>query len=323
MPELPEVECIRRGLQALAVGRVIHRFEVRRDDFVRGERSLVEHFSGATLSATHRHGKQIALETSGAHFSPCFCMHLGMSGSVRFTPGITPGITPEVTPGITPEIGAGTSSDTAPETATGPSLGRFLRTGPSFDDPHVHAVLHFEDGSKLEFRDPRRFGGIWVYPRMDVLRQERWQALGPDAMHITTRQLHDRLAQTKRAIKAALLDQAIIAGLGNIYVDEALFVAAVHPLVASNRLSRENVRRLVKAVRLVLNRAIDSGGSTLRDYVAVTGLAGDYQHFHQVYGRAGQPCLKCGRPLASLKVAGRTTVVCAHCQKFRHRLRRS
>lgn len=171
----------------------------------------------------------------------------------------------------------------------------------------------------LCFRDPRRFGGVSWWPSMDALRREGWGDLGPDALAIKGAELEGRLAGI-RAIKAVLLDQAVLAGVGNIYADEALFAAGIHPKRRACSIRPDECMRLARALRDVLARAVRGNGSTLRDHVGVGGDPGAAQHAHRAYGRAGQPCTRCADPMASGQVGGRTTVWCVRCQP-RARLR--
>ncbi len=180
--------------------------------------------------------------------------------------------------------------------------------------PHCHITWRFAGGHCLTFRDPRRFGGIWTFPSAAALVDERWSRLGPDALTITPTALRRALSRTRRALKAAMLDQAVLAGLGNIYVDELLFDASLHPLTQACSLTGEDCRRLVRRMRLLLRRAIAQGGSTLRDHRRADGRPGAYQQRHRVYGRAGEPCVRCGRTLQRLLVAARGTTFCPHCQ---------
>jgi formamidopyrimidine-DNA glycosylase len=174
-------------------------------------------------------------------------------------------------------------------------------------------VWRLDDGSRLLFRDPRRFGGLWALPTRGAL-DRRWATLGPDALSINARSLGNRLDTTTRDLKAALLDQGVVAGLGNIYVDEALFLARLHPLTPASSHSRSEVGRLATAIRTILRRAISDGGSTLRDYVDAQGRPGRRQLSHAVYARAGKPCIRCSATLIGSRVAQRGTVICPQCQ---------
>ena len=276
MPELPEVENLRQSLASLVLGQRVRAVEVRRDDYTHGNPTALV---GGTVSALHRHGKQLALTTNEA--GPSLVIHLGMSGQLRFHPS---------TRRRQPVIGS-------PKPATS----------------HDHLAIRLDAGN-LMLHDPRRFGGAWAYPSLDALRRDRWSRLGPDALTITADQLHAALRRTRRHLKAALLDQSLIAGLGNIYVDELLFQTRLSPLTRSHRLSRHDTEALTDAIPDLLLQAIAAGGSSLRDYVDANGEPGGFQSRHNVYGRHGQPCKACSTPLIHGVVAGRSTVVCPACQ---------
>ena len=183
---------------------------------------------------------------------------------------------------------------------------------------HVHCIwqLVCDRGDvQLLFRDPRRFGGIWIFDAYESLCDQRLQQLGPDALAITAAHLHRALSGTTRPIKSALLDQTVLAGVGNIYADESLFLARVHPLSCTRSIPRAAITILARSIRSVLKRAIRAGGSSIRDYVDGNGEAGDFAIRHHVYGRGGEPCIRCGKALARTTVAQRTTVFCAGCQR--------
>jgi formamidopyrimidine-DNA glycosylase len=166
---------------------------------------------------------------------------------------------------------------------------------------------------EMRFRDARRFGGIfWLGSR----RAEDG-SIGPEPFVMRGAALAARLARTKRAIKNVLLDQSVIAGLGNIYADEALFEAAIHPLHRADWLNGEQVRRLNRAIKLTLRRALRDRGSTLRDYVDANGASGGFQKLHRVYGRAGKPCVRCHRAIARLVLGVRSCHFCPNCQRRR------
>jgi len=272
MPELPEVEAVRRGLERAVVGPAVTAVEVRRPDIVVGPCDHTNLLGHTHVETAIRHGKQLALVgVSGA----VVCVHLGMSGSLTFV------------------------GDPA------------ARPAP----PHTHVVWRLAGGGELRFADPRRFGGVWVFHNVEQLWKQRWAFLGPDALQITPGRLGEGLSRTRRGLKAALLDQALIAGLGNIYVDELLFACGLHPLVPAHQVNPAQLPGVVRRMRRLLGRAIEAGGSSLRDYRDADGRPGSYQRSHKVYGRAGLPCARCGRSLASAPVAGRTTVWCPACQR--------
>jgi formamidopyrimidine-DNA glycosylase len=277
VPELPEVEALRRSLVDRLLGRTVTAVHVARRDVIAGPSDDSALLVGRPIAELRRHGKQLALigQPHRSPYGPAVCIHLGMSGSVTHT--------------------------TAP---TRPPR------------PHTHVTWTLDDGSQLRFADARRFGGLWTFPDRPTLERDRWARLGPDALRITPRKLARGLSGTSRALKAALLDQTLLAGLGNIYVDELLFRQRLHPLTPAPVVGGDpaRVRRLVHTMRRLLRTAADRGGSSLRDYINGQGLAGQYQRAHRVYGRAGLPCTRCRAPLAADLVAGRTTVWCPSCQ---------
>ncbi|MEM9374395.1 MAG: bifunctional DNA-formamidopyrimidine glycosylase/DNA-(apurinic or apyrimidinic site) lyase [Planctomycetota bacterium] len=275
MPELPEVETVRQGIEPL-VGVPIERVRVARRDVVRGldgeRRGGIETASllaGGAIARTRRHGKQLALiGTSGA----CVLVHLGMSGQLLVL-----------------------------------DHGGRVRGG------HAHVSWTARGGRRLVFRDPRRFGGVWLLPDENAL-DARWATLGPDAMSVTGVILATSLARSRRAVKAGLLDQGSIAGVGNIYADEALFDAGIDPRRSCDSLAGDDWERLAGSLVRVLNDGLRLGGATLRDYRRPDGSVGRGTRGHRVYGRANQDCVRCGQELAQAQVAQRTTVWCPRCQ---------
>jgi len=283
LPELPEIDHLRQSLEPLLVGSVVCRVKLTRPDIVRTGRSRrpdarVRRSSllmGERIERLVRHGKELAIVSRGG---ASVCVHLGMSGQLWHCPP-----------------------------------GERLRRR-----DHVHCVWHLaKEGAgrgRLVFRDPRRFGGLWCYASFDDLKASRWTRLGPDALRIDTRILRKVLAGTRRSIKATLLDQGVLAGIGNIYADEILFAAGIHPQSGASLLPPDRYRRLANEIRRVLTEALESGGSTIRDYVDGRGMAGSYALRHRVYGRAGRPCTACGQELRGITEAQRATVLCPGCQ---------
>ncbi len=175
--------------------------------------------------------------------------------------------------------------------------------------PHTHLEIDL-GRERLRFRDPRRFGGIWWLGR-ETLPDA---GMGPEPLKLRPAQLFRRLHATTRAVKNALLDQTVVAGLGNIYVDEALFAASIHPLSAANELKPAQVAKLNRAIKTTLNRALRHRGSTLRDYMDADGASGGFQKLHRVYDRTGKPCRKCRTPIERIVLGGRSTHFCPICQ---------
>ncbi|MEM9347025.1 MAG: bifunctional DNA-formamidopyrimidine glycosylase/DNA-(apurinic or apyrimidinic site) lyase [Planctomycetota bacterium] len=286
MPELPEVECVRLSLERLVMGRRVTSVRVMRADVITGSVSPAALLVGDRVSEVVRHGKQLALVGSGGG---CVSVHLGMSGQLCV-------------------VGLGEPAGTTKQRTTSMS---------GSDWPaHTHVVWYLDGGHAIRFTDPRRFGGVWTFDKLNQLINARWSRLGPDALTITPSQLGKGLSKTRRALKAALLDQHVVAGLGNIYVDELLFKAKLHPRLPADRLDRTLVPGLVRRMKTLLNGAILRGGSSLRDYVDADNQRGSQQEHHRVYGRAGLRCTRrgCDSRIETDQVAGRTTAWCPACQ---------
>ncbi len=179
---------------------------------------------------------------------------------------------------------------------------------------HTHLIISFSHDAvnHLRFRDPRRFGGVWW------LGQDPSDGtMGPEPLNLRTRTLAMALARTRRAVKNALMDQTVVAGLGNIYVDESLFHARIHPLTVASELTSRQVTDLNRSIKLTLNKAIKHRGSTLRDYFDADGNPGGFQKLHAVYDRAGKDCRRCKTPIERFVLGGRSTHFCPECQRSR------
>ncbi|MBZ5635497.1 MAG: bifunctional DNA-formamidopyrimidine glycosylase/DNA-(apurinic or apyrimidinic site) lyase [Acidobacteriia bacterium] len=185
--------------------------------------------------------------------------------------------------------------------------GKLLMEGEAGE--HTHGVFNLDDG-RLLYHDPRQFGRIEWSPGTP----QRVARLGPEPLEISFEEFRARLKRKTR-MKALLLNQAFLAGLGNIYADESLFAAGIHPLAVADRLSKTRAEKLYQAIRGILTHAIQLGGSSISDYVNARGERGWFQMEHRVYGREGQPCANCGRPIRKILVAQRGTHYCPHCQK--------
>lgn len=283
MPELPEVESVRRSLEPRLVGARIESVVVVRADVVTGPSpgglcAAVDLLEKDVVARLERRGKQLALIGRSGRV---VVVQLGMSGQLVFGDRV---------------FGGG-----------GGALAKEAR--------HVHAVWRTRAG-ELWFRDPRRFGGITALADERSLRT-RWQALGPDGLSVSGDDLCRALGASRRAVKAGLLDQSAVAGIGNIYADEALFMAGIAPRRLCTRVRESEWDRLAEALRETLRNAIAHGGSTLRDYVDGNGQPGAYRSLHVVYGRGGEPCVRCGRVLSAAVIAQRTTVWCKSCQRMK------
>ncbi len=183
-------------------------------------------------------------------------------------------------------------------------------------DKHTHVIWTLaSSGKQLRYRDVRKFGFLLCSSETAPSEIPVLKDLGPDPFEISAAQFARILKQKKRALKPLLLDQTVISGLGNIYVDESLHLAGIHPLTKAGTLSPPEAKKLHHIIRKVLRRAIRSKGSTLRDFRRPDGKAGSYQNRHQVYGREDEPCLSCGRPIKKIRVGGRGTHFCPSCQR--------
>ena len=301
MPELPEVECVRLSLERLVVGRRVAAVRVSRPGVITGPKGDEALLVGSKVSRVIRHGKQLAVvgercDSGGGHSEGrCVCVHLGMSGQLCVVGGQQ---RPATTKRRTSSVSGSSPDQSLPA--------------------HTHVLWQLEGGLGLRFTDPRRFGGLWTFDDEAELVAKRWFKLGPDARLIGPRALTLALHKTRRTLKAALLDQHLIAGLGNIYVDELLFNTKLHPLMPACELDTAHVPGLVRRMRTLLTGAIERGGSSLRDYVDGDGQQGSQQTRHRVYGRAGLVCKRrsCDGVIQSEQVAGRTTAWCPRCQPF-------
>ncbi len=181
---------------------------------------------------------------------------------------------------------------------------------------HTHAIFDLDDGRQLRYRDPRRFGRLLLGTEVDLLVARALPKLGPEPIDpdFDPSQLYTALRRRRAPLKAVLLDQSTVAGVGNIYADEALHSARIRPDRVAARVSRKSAARLHEALRTSLETAIHNRGSSVDTYRDAWGEIGGQQEVLQVYGRAGQPCFTCGRPLSSVRIAGRTTVFCRRCQ---------
>ncbi|WP_027369438.1 bifunctional DNA-formamidopyrimidine glycosylase/DNA-(apurinic or apyrimidinic site) lyase [Desulfovermiculus halophilus] len=194
--------------------------------------------------------------------------------------------------------------------------GKFLFFPPGTAEltSHARCIFHLDDASTLVFEDQRRFGYLRCMHSSGLSAWPFYARLGPEPLQMTEMEFVACLGSRRAAIKALLLDQTCIAGIGNIYADESLHLAGIHPQTQAERIPRTRLGFLHRCLRDVLTRAVHAGGSSFRDYVDGLGRPGSYQDTFMVYGRSGQPCRQCSTELARIRVAGRTTVVCPCCQ---------
>lgn len=282
MPELPEVETVRRGLSPAMLEQHILAAETRRD----GLRfpfpvNMAARLTGSRVTAIGRRAKYLLV---GLDSAQTLIVHLGMSGRMLVS-------------------GLPTASFVAASTVP---------------QKHDHVVLTMSGGARITFNDARRFGMMDLWPSADLSRHPLLASLGPEPLgnDFNAPALASALAGRQTPVKAALLDQTVVAGLGNIYVCEALFRAGIDPRQKSGSIPPDRIDALVQAIRSVLAEAIEAGGSSLRDHRQTNGELGYFQHGFAVYGREGEPCLTPGCPATILRIvrAGRSTFFCPDCQ---------
>lgn len=280
MPELPEVETVRRQLAAVLPGRTVTGVRVLLPRVLQnvspGE--LLRLTAGRTFTEPRRRGKYLLLpfepRTESRDAPARLVIHLRMTGKLTVAPSASP------------------------------------------EDPYTRVVFALDDGRELRFADVRTFGTLHFLGNDQDGGPRGLAELGPEPLHdaFTPAVLAAALAGRRAPVKSVLLDQRRVAGLGNIYADEALHEAGIHPQRPAGQLGADEVQRLHRAIRSVLRAAVSHGGTTIRDYVDGRGVPGAFQRYLRVYGRAGEPCPRCGSDIIRLRVAGRGTHVCPECQ---------
>jgi formamidopyrimidine-DNA glycosylase len=283
MPELPEVETVRRGLAPVMEGQVIARADVNRPDlrWPFPER-MAERLTGQRVERLRRRSKYILADLGSGE---TLLVHLGMSGRML---------------------------------VSGDALGVFVHDHPT-PEKHDHVVLHMESGARITFNDPRRFGAMDLMPTASAEDHKLLAVLGPEPLGNAFNEDHLITAFKGKMtpVKAALLDQKIVAGLGNIYVCEALFRAGIHPRRKAGRIAKPRVAALVPIIRQVLADAIEAGGSSLRDFRQADGELGYFQHSFDAYGREGAACRRagCEGKIGRIVQSGRSSFFCPQCQR--------
>ncbi len=274
MPELPEVETVRRGLAPVLTGRVITRLALRRADMRRPfPTGLARAVEGRRVLSVDRRGKYLLIRLEGG---PIMIVHLGMTGRL------------------------------------------FVRPPDHVENRHDHLQMTLDDGCEIVFNDARRFGQVDLASEETLAEYPAFKSLGPEPLDeaFTPLVLKAALMKRKTSFKAALMDQKVVAGLGNIYVCEALFAARIDPARLACTVTGAEAKRLGAAIGEVLTAALASGGSTLRDYVNAKGAAGYFQHRFAVYGREGKPCPRLSsHRIARMVQGGRSTFHCPKCQR--------
>ncbi|MDQ6691807.1 MAG: bifunctional DNA-formamidopyrimidine glycosylase/DNA-(apurinic or apyrimidinic site) lyase, partial [Candidatus Dormibacteraeota bacterium] len=280
LPELPEVETIVSDLRPLLLGRRIEAVDVRFPTIVRHPEPEVfeRDLPGEVVSSVNRRGKYILIGLeggSGGEEQRLLVVHLGMTGQLLH------------------------------------KLPDQVRR------PHTHVVLALDNGTELRYSDPRRFGRLLLGTERDLVAARKLPKLGPEPLdsNFTSSDLRRRLRGRRAPLKMLLLDQSLLAGVGNIYADEACFTAGIRPDRPPTRISALRVRRLHAALRESLLMGLANRGSSIDDYVDLYGAKGRQQEELRVYGRGGRPCVGCGRVLTLIRLGGRATVFCRKCQR--------
>ena len=278
MPELPEVENIARGLSEIIPGKKILSVDLRRDDILKqpeGQKLSIDIIVGRKVTKVTRRAKRLIIGLTGG---AAMLIQLGMTG-------------------------------------------RFVISDP--DSPlekHAHLVVNLSGNVQLRYVDHRRFGWIWLYEKLncdspdDQMMQAGMGKLGPEPFDI---QLDEfcQILKSSRVMKNLLLDQTKIAGLGNIYVDESLFMSGIYPETVAEKLDRKQAAALLKAIKAVLKKSIEAGGTSFSDYRNAYGEMGSFLKMLQVYQRTGQLCRKCKTPIEKITISNRSTHFCPNCQK--------
>ena len=287
MPELPEVETVRRGLSSLIIGKTV---ASETHDTIKGFPNTVHDVNqfliGASITDVRRRAKVLMIDLSTGY---SLLIHLKMTGQLVFV-GDT-------------RFGAGHPND---------SLVNEL------PDKSTRVTLTFKDGSALFFNDQRKFGWMRLMPTIEIPNINFMQKVGPEPLAdtFTPQEFMQRFARrAKTTIKAALLDQSVVAGVGNIYADESLWGAKIHPQRFVGSLTEQEYSALYTELRAVMNLAVEKGGSSNSTYVNAEGKKGSYMDFARVFRREGLPCPRCGTTIEKTRVAGRGTHICPHCQQ--------
>ncbi len=330
MPELPEVETIARGVHERVRGDVIVQawFGSHREPFKTPPARQAAGLEGRTILAVHRTGKHIVCELGGAdNESPSHpsrknknAARVGHPGNISKSRSFAPHpIDKDLSLGTPVALRMTTVTEGQQDTAEAQWIvhlgmtGRLLVTTPDAPvAPHTHARLTLASGRELRFVDPRRFGRLeW----RDLSKTAGFASPGSEPLTIEAEEFAALFRGRKLAIKAALLNQTLLAGVGNIYADESLFRAGIRPRRQAGRLTRAELERLRLALRAVLEHAIRLGGSSVSDYVDANGVRGFFQLEHCVYLRTGEPCRRCETPIQRILLAGRGTHFCPNCQR--------
>jgi formamidopyrimidine-DNA glycosylase len=284
MPELPEVETVVRGLRASVLRRRIVGVRIGKSDFIDDPGALSEHLPGAQITAVERFGKFIAISLELARGVGTNAQSAADAERTKAFLIVHLGMTGQLIP----------------------------RAGADSVTPHTHVFFELDDGREIRYTDVRRFGRIAFVP--ESLIGQFQEKLGADPLEVTAKDFVEQFRSRGSRVKALLLDQAVLRGMGNIYTDESLFRARIHPARIAANLEERQLRALHTAMRNVLTTAIRLRGSSISDYLDAEGRPGSYQLRHRVYGRKGKPCPRCGTAIRRTIVAGRSSHFCPQCQ---------
>jgi formamidopyrimidine-DNA glycosylase len=288
MPELPEVETVRRGLNELVVNQTITSVVSDTPKSFPNDKQTVRSFMvGSTITAIRRRAKVLMIDLSSNY---SLVIHLKMTGQLVYVGKV--------------RFGAGHPSD---------SLVNAL------PDKSTRVTIEFTDGTHLYFNDQRKFGWMRLLPTIEIPTIDFMKKVGPEPLEadFTATEFTDRFKRrSNTSIKAALLDQTVVAGVGNIYADESLWGAKIHPKRLVKSITTSEFKRLYTELRTVMNLAIEKGGSSNHTYVNAEGKKGSYMDFARAFRREGLPCPRCGTTIIKFKAAGRGTHICPHCQKL-------
>jgi formamidopyrimidine-DNA glycosylase len=277
MPELPEVETVARGLQLTIPGRRIISVTLGKTDFIDDPAALEEHLPGRTIEKIERYGKFMLLRLSAVENAA--------NGAAKPASLL---------------VHLGMTGNLAPNAAAVPH------------EKHTHVTLLLDDGRELRYTDARRFGRI-AYLAEGALEQEL-QPFGADPLEVTEEEFVQRIRSRRARIKALLLDQSVLRGVGNIYADESLWRAKIHPARLGAEISRRQSAALRQVLQEILRKAIVMRGSSISDFLDAAGEPGEYQRHHRAYGREGKACYRCGSFIRRAMVAGRSSFFCPQCQ---------
>lgn len=289
MPELPEVETVRRGLESLIVGRTVASVTAHDSpkSFPNDPHAVKQFLLSANITTIRRRAKVLLIDLSTEY---TLVIHLKMTGQLVYRGEQV--------------FGAGHPNDSL--------VGEL-------PDRSTRVTIKFADGSHLHFNDQRKFGWVKLYPTLEVPNIDFMKKVGPEPLEdaFTDRDFIARVRRRKgTSIKAAILDQTVLAGVGNIYADESLWGGKIHPGMKVVEITDEKLAELLHEIKFVMRLSIEKGGSTDRNYVNAEGKKGSYIDFARVFRREGQPCSRCGTTIEKIRCAGRGTHYCPHCQRL-------